>query len=98
MQVALVERNGSAWGTVLELTDAWQDFEVAVADLRPVPLALLPRPYPQFLPYLMEVDAGRSEPRLSDLDGMQFSVSADLFPGEDTGKAHGFEIERVVLE
>ncbi len=97
MEVALVERDGSAWGTVVELSDDWQDFEVPVAKLRPVPLVLLPRPYPQFLPYLMEVDTGREGPRLTELDGVQFSVSASL-TGDDSGGAHGFQIERVVLE
>ena len=96
MEVALVERDGSAWGTVVELTDEWKDFEVPIAKFRPVPLALLPRPYPQFLPYLMEVESGRDGPRLTELDGVQFSVSADL-TGDESGGAHGFQIERVVL-
>jgi len=96
MEVALVERGGTAWGTVVKLTDEWKDFEVRLAELRPVPLALLPRPYPQFLPYLMEIDAGRDGPRLTELDGLQFSVSADLF--NDPDGAHGFQIERVVFE
>jgi len=96
VEVALVERDGTAWGTAIDLTDEWKDFEVAVADLRPVPLALLPRPYPQFLPYLMRVDAGRDAPRLTELDGVQFSVSAELI--QDPDGAHGFKIERVVLD
>ena len=98
MEVALVERNGSAWGAVLKLTDEWQDFEVRVADLRPVPLALLPRPYPQFLPYLLEVATGREGPRVTELDGVQFSVSEGLFKGDESEGAHGFQVERVVLE
>lgn len=98
MQVALVERDGSAWGTVLHLTDTWKDFEVPIDKFRRVPLALLPRPYPQFLPYLVELAVGRSEPALADLDGLQFSVSESLFDGSDAEGAHGFEIERVVFE
>ena len=98
VEVALVERDGSAWGTVLKLTDEWQDFVVRTADLRRVPLALLPRPYPQFLPYLMEVDTGREAPRFTELDGVQLSVSAALFGGDESEGAHGFQVERVVLE
>jgi hypothetical protein len=98
VEVALVERDGSAWGTVLKLTDEWQDFVVRTADLRRVPLALLPRPYPQFLRYLMEVDTGREAPRFTELDGVQFSVSAALFGGDESEGAHGFQVERVVLE
>ncbi len=98
MQVALVDRDGRAWGAVVKLSGTWEDFEVPVDKLRPVALALLPRPYPQFLPYLMESAPEREGPRLADLDGLQFSVSADLFDGSGAEGAHGFEIERVVLE
>jgi hypothetical protein len=53
--------------------------------MRPVPLVLLPRPYPQFLPYLLEVDTGHEAPRLTVLDGVQFSVSKGLFGGDGIG-------------
>jgi hypothetical protein len=98
LEVALVERDGSAWSAVLELTEAWQHFVVPVSSLRPASLALLPRPYPQFLPYLLEPAATRDRPRLVELDGLQFSVSADLFSESDVAGAHGFAIERVVVD
>jgi hypothetical protein len=71
---------------------------VPLADLARVPLALLPRPYPQFLPYLFEAATTHERPRLTELDGLQFAVSADLFDGADGRGARGFEIERVVLD
>jgi hypothetical protein len=95
--VSLVTRDGSAWGTVLELTDGWRDFDVPVSELRPTPLALLPRPYPQFLPYLLD-PPDTDTLRLAELDGLQFSVSADLFGEADRPGPHGFAIDRVVLE
>ncbi len=98
MEVALVERDATAWGAVVELTDAWQDIVIPLADLRPTPLALLPRPYPQFLPYLMQASTTREAPWITDLDGLQFTTSASLFQGVDVEGAHGFEIERVVLD
>jgi hypothetical protein len=98
IEVALVERDGTAWGATVELTGAWGDIVIPVSELRPVPLALLPRSYPQFLPYLFETATGRDGPRLDQLDGVQFSVSARLFSDADRGGAHGFEIERVVLD
>jgi hypothetical protein len=97
LQVSLVTRDGSAWGTVLELTDGWRDFDVPVSELRPTPLALLPRPYPQFLPYLLD-PPDTDTLRLAELDGLQFSVSADLFGEADRPGPHGFAIDRVVLE
>jgi hypothetical protein len=98
MQIALVERDGTAWGTVVELADMWREIVIPLSDLRPVPLALLPRPYPQFLPYLLEAAATRDGPRLAELDGLQFAVSANLFAAADVPGAHGFAIERVMLD
>jgi hypothetical protein len=59
---------------------------------------LLPRPYPQFLPYLFEAATTDGGPDPARLDGLQFSVSADLFAGTSIEGPHGFEVERVVLE
>lgn len=98
MEVALVERDGTAWGTVVELTDTWRELVVPLSELRPTPLALLPRPYPQFLPYLRETTTTRERPQLAELDGLQFSVGAYLFQAADLEGAHGFAIERVVLD
>jgi hypothetical protein len=98
MEVALVQRDGTAWGTTVELTDTWQDIVIPVSKLRPTPLALLPRPYPHFLPDFLETATIHSGPRLAELDGLQFSVGARLFQDADLGGAHGFQIERVVLD
>jgi hypothetical protein len=97
-QLALTERDGIAWGAVIELTDTWREIVVPLSDLRLVPLALLPRPYPQFLPYLRDSVTDRTLPRLIELDGLQFAIGADLFGVADRGGPHGFEIERVVLD
>jgi hypothetical protein len=98
MRVALVERDGTAWGAVIELTEAWQEVEIPLSELRPTPLALLPRPYPQFLPYLVESEPGRDGPRVAEFDGLQFTVSRGLFGEADAEGEHGFLVERVVLE
>jgi hypothetical protein len=98
MRVALVERDGTAWGAVIELTEAWQEIEIPLSELRPTPLALLPRPYPQFLPYLVESEPGRDGPRVAEFDGLQFTVSRGLFGEADAEGEHGFLVERVVLE
>ena len=84
--------------SVLKLTDEWQDFEVRMTDLQRVPLALLPRPYPQFPPYPVESEPGRDGPRVAEPDGLQFTVSRGLFGEADAEGEHGFLVERVVLE
>jgi len=98
MSVALVERDGAAWGTTIDLTDTWREFVIPLSELRPTPLALLPRPYPQFLPYLLEPATTRAGPRLGELDGVQFAISADQFGDAEVPGAHGFAIERVALD
>jgi len=98
VQVALVERDGAAWGAVIEVGEEWREFAIPLSDLRRVPLALLPRPYPQFLPDLFEAPTADRAPDPAELDGLQFSVGADLFPDAGTGGAHGFEVERVMLD
>jgi hypothetical protein len=98
MEVALVERDGTAWGAVIELSDAWREIVVPLSALRRTPLALLPRPYPHFLPDFLETAATRERPRIADIDGLQFSVGASLFQAADLEGAHGFQIERVVLD
>ncbi|MDH3458541.1 MAG: hypothetical protein OER90_16995, partial [Gemmatimonadota bacterium] len=84
--------------TVIELTDAWRDLVIPLSALRLTRLAVLPRPYPQFLPYLRESAPAGAAPRIAELDGLQFSVGADLLREVGIMGAHGFEIERVVLE
>ena len=98
VEVALVERDGTAWATVLDLSDAWVDHEVSLSEFRRVPLALLPRPYPQFLPYLLdaETDTEAAGPGAAELDGVQFAVHRGLFP-EGSPSERGFQVERITL-
>jgi len=97
VQVALVERDGTAWGATIDVTDVWRDVAVPLSTLRRVPLALLPRPYPEFLPYLLTADTDHAAPDPLRLDGIQLLVSPDLVEGGSPG-AHGFEVESVILE
>jgi hypothetical protein len=98
MEVSLVERDGTAWGTVIDLTGAWREIVVPWSRLRRTRLALLPRPYPLFLPYLFEAATTHAAPRPEALDGLQFAVSAALLGETGVAGSHGFEIERVVLD
>ena len=98
IEVGLVQRDGTVWGAVLDLTDTWEEVAIPLSTLRRVPLVLLPRPYPQFLPYFFESAATGDAPDPAQLDGLQFSLSADLYSDTTIEGAHGFEIERVILE
>ncbi|SDL06323.1 hypothetical protein SAMN05421823_104276 [Catalinimonas alkaloidigena] len=73
VQVALVLNDGSVYGATLTLSSATEAHRVALADLQPVALVTLPRPYPTFLPYYFENPA----PIPFDLhavESVQFSI------------------------
>lgn len=97
VEVALVERDGSAWGATVDLTDDWLEITVPLSSLERSPLALLPRPYPQFLPYKLEAAVHAMGPDVTRIDGLQFAIGAEHFDGMPPTGQHGFEIERVVL-
>jgi hypothetical protein len=100
-EIALVERDGTAWSAPLALTTQWQEFTIPVEDLRRRSLALLPGGYPLFLPSVLEPDV-QGVPRTSavywTLDGLQFTVREKRTRSSDVGFQRGFEIERVILE
>ncbi len=98
MELALVMRDGTAWGTDVELTDQWQELAISLSVLGRTRLVLLPRPYPLFLPYFFESGSAGAEPDIADLDGLQFSVRAGVGTDAERGRPRGFEIERVVLD
>jgi hypothetical protein len=98
IEVGLVQRDGTVWGAAVDLTDTWAEVTMPLSTLRRVPLVLLPRPYPQFLPYFFESAAAGHAPDPAQLDGLQFSMSANLSSAATLEGAHGFEVERVVLD
>lgn len=76
LEVALVDLDGVAWAATVTLREDWRDVRIPLHALRPVELALLPRPYPPFHPYFFRTTprADRIDP--ARLDGLQFRVRA----------------------
>jgi hypothetical protein len=74
VQVALVLRDGSAFGTRVTFDSKVTTVRVPLADLTRVPLVLLPRPYPTFQPYDFLSDA-MGPLDLAQLEGVQFGVA-----------------------
>ncbi len=96
--VALVEASGMAWGAEIALTDAWRDIAVPLSSLRRVPLVLLPRPFPEYLPYMLESAGEYAALNLAQLEGLQYSMDGDPAVAADESVPQGFEIERVTLD
>ena len=95
LEVALVLDDGTAWGSTISIQDSWRQIDLPLSSLKRVPLALLPRPYPLFLPYLFMSASDAEAPDLRRLEGLQFSLGASQV--DDPAAPHGFEVERVEL-
>jgi hypothetical protein len=74
VEVALVQRDGTAWGLPLVVDDEWQDIAIPLSRLQRVPLVLLPRPYPTFQAYAMMASSTATTVNLSELEGVQIGI------------------------
>ena len=98
LEVALTQVDGTAWGATVDLTPEWREIEVPLASLRPVRLALLPRPYPEFLPNELPEIPADGTLEVTRVEGVQLRIGAELYDAAARAGRHGFEVERVVLE
>jgi hypothetical protein len=94
IQVAVVDKNGNAFGGLIELSPSTGEYSVRIEDLRQVRLVTLPRPYPTFLPYYFE---GREQQvlNLNMIETLQISVGPGL---KDVDSPYAFTIESIRLE
>jgi hypothetical protein len=96
IQVALVTKNGDAFGGLVTVNKESQDYFMAVDDLRQVKLVSLPRPYPTFLSYYVE-DEQSAKFDLNDLEGFQISIGPGMTEAE-LKVGHGIAVESLRLE
>jgi len=75
LALAVILTDGSAWGTTVRVSTAWQDVDVPLQGLARVPLVLLPRPFPSFLPWDLTVGSPATAPDARMLDGVQWGFS-----------------------
>lgn len=92
VELALILTDGTAWGTTVTPGAVWAEIAIPLMELRQVPLTLLPRPYPPFLPYDLMVQTAAASPDLRLLEGLQWAL---LRPA--SGEAVALEVERVEL-
>ncbi|AVR46989.1 membrane or secreted protein [Christiangramia fulva] len=77
LQVALVMKNGAAFGTVVELSPEIEEITIPLSELKPVKTVTLPRPYPGFLPYYFE-HSNESHLKMQDVEAVQFSIGPGI--------------------
>ncbi len=96
LQVALVMKDGSAFGGSIQLDASHPRHELKIDDLKKVQAVILPRPYPTFLPYYSV--AGKAETLdLSQIESLQISIGPGIAK-EDWSKTYALEIRCVMLE
>lgn len=96
LQVALLMKNGAAFGTILSLNPETQEYEISLKDLKPVKTVTLPRPYPTFLPYYFEHN-NSGDFNIEEVESLQFSIGPGLDEEEQLEK-HGVGIIRVLMK
>ncbi len=96
IQVALVMRDGSAYGGMLPLDPSLKNNSLDLAQLQKVKTVILPRPYPSFLPYFFE-DCITKPFDIREIESIQFSIGPGLSEVEGQ-EAQGVAIESVRLE
>jgi len=96
VQLALVMKDGTAYGKILELSPTLQDHILSVDDLLEVKLVLLPNAYPTMMPYWFN----HPNPLpfdLSEIESLQISVGPGI-PENEYSYSQGFSLERIWLE
>ncbi|MDX2183274.1 MAG: hypothetical protein SFW08_04740 [Gemmatimonadaceae bacterium] len=93
VELALIQRDASAWGARLALTSEWREIAVPLETLRRLPLVLLPRPFPGFLPYDLMATSSATAADLRLFEGLQWGFPKPS--GAD--RAVRVEIASVVL-
>ncbi|HUR30001.1 MAG TPA: cellulase family glycosylhydrolase [Saprospiraceae bacterium] len=77
LQVALVMKDGSAFGTNIIIDQETKEHTIPLSDFGPVKTVLLPRPYPTFLPYYSV--AGKSdELNMAEVESLQLSIGPGI--------------------
>lgn len=96
LQVALVNQHGQAFGALVEVIPGKNEYSVLFSDLKPVPLVLLPRPYPGFLPYYFQTPA-TAVFEITTTENLQLSVGPGI-PASEVNQKRSFLLESVRVE
>ena len=92
VQLILIMKDGSAYGGSLTINTSTGDYRLPLTGLKKTKAVSLPRPYPTFLPYYVDLPAaGKFD--LKEVERLEFSVGPGL-PDDP----HGVAIQHVRIE
>lgn len=93
-RVGLVDDHCNVFDNVIHPDQEWRDFTISVESLRPNKLALLPRGYPNFLPFWFESNA-RTNLNITRIENLQLLL---IIPSSLKNHRLELEIESVQLK
>jgi hypothetical protein len=96
IQLALITKDGSAYGHTLALLPDRKEYSIALTALQKAKLVTLPRPYPTFLSYYFENQQSGSL-NLDELESIQVSIGPGI-PERELNDKHGMAVESIRLE
>lgn len=77
IQVALVTKDGNAYGATIELNPVMTEHEILLSDLKKINTVPMPRPYPTFLPYYFS-PTKNNDFKVADIEFLQISIGPGL--------------------
>ena len=95
IQIALLLKDGSAYGGLINVSKKG-DYSISLAELKPVSMVTLPRPYPSFLPYYFN-GSEVSDFDIQNVETLQISIGPGL-TNQEQQASYEIGIESVRLE
>ena len=95
-KLTLINQDGYAFSTVINLGDAFQNVEIRLDDLKADSMLLLPRPYPGIQPLWFKA-TGASKFKILEAEKIQVTIGTDILSSEFK-KPYGLEVESIWLE
>lgn len=96
LQIALTDSMGNSFGKIIKIKPGKEEFRIRLSELEAVQTAILPRPYPTFLPYYFEKEENK-ELMIKQIESIQFSVGPGI-PDKDLAKPHKIGLLRLIME
>ena len=96
IQLSLIMNDGTVYGAMIALDPGQKEHTLLLADLKPVKLVTLPRPYPTFLPYYFDRE-GEAGFDVNRIESLQLSIGPGLSK-ESQAQQNGIVIRTVRLE
>lgn len=96
IQIALLLKDGSAFGAILKLDNLTENYELPLSKLKQVKSVLLPRPFPKFHAYWFQPSV-KSIFNIKEVESIQISIGPGISEKE-FNEEHGVAIAWVLLK